>query len=43
MGAPRDEHAKESKSEENKHMISLICGILNKMKLIYKMEIDSQT
>ena len=44
MDGPRDYHTKWNKSEKEKHMILLICGILKKItnELVYKTEIDSQ-
>ena len=43
MHGPRDYHAKGNKSEKNKHMILLICGILKNdtNDLICKTETDS--
>ena len=45
MDGSRDDHTKWSKSDKDKHMISLIYGILKNDTngLIYKTERDSQT
>ena len=45
MDRPRDYDTKWNKSEKDKYMISLICGILKNdtNELIYKTEIDWQT
>ena len=44
MDEPRDCHTEWSKSDKDKYMISLICGIFKKgtNELIYKTEIKSQ-
>ena len=45
MDGPRDYHTKWSKSDKDKYMISLICGISKNdtKEFLYRTEIGSQT